>query len=264
MPRLASWPVDTTFVALGLVVGLLVGATGVGAGSLVTPALIGVGVPPAVAVGTDLAYAALSKTCAAMVHGARRTLEPGIALLLAAGSVPAALLGIGVLGATGAHASSPLVTGALALALALTALALLAGRARLAALASRYERRIAPLRAPLTVVAGAALGILVALSSVGAGALGAVVLVALYPALPAARVAGIDIAHAVPLTLVAALGHAWLGTVDYALAANLLAGAVPGIVAGSLAAGRLPDALLRRLLAFVLLFAGARLAAAGF
>jgi len=251
---------DPLFVVLGLVVGTLVGMTGVGAGSLVTPALALSGVPPAVAVGTDLVYAAVSKSFGAAVHRLQRTLDLRVAGLLASGSVPAAALTIGVLAATDGRAQSGLITAALAVALILTALALLAGRARIASMAARYEARIAQNRAALTVVAGAALGALVTLSSIGAGALGAVLLVALNPSMPAARIAGVDIAHAVPLTLVAGLGHLWLGTVDIALAANLLMGSIPGIVLGSLLAGRLPEALLRRLLAFVLLYAGGRLA----
>lgn len=251
---------DPWFVVLGLVVGTLVGMTGVGAGALVTPALALSGVPPAVAVGTDLAYAAVSKSFGALVHGLQRTLDPRIAARLAAGSVPAAALTIGALAASGVHAKSGVITLALGMALVLSAIALLVGRARVAALAASYEARLAPLRGALTVAAGAVLGLLVTLSSVGAGALGAVLLVALYPSMPAARVAGVDIAHAVPLTLVAGLGHLWLGTVDLRLAANLLLGSVPGIVAGSLLAGGLPDALVRRLLALVLLYAGGRLA----
>jgi len=254
---------DPAFVVLGLVVGALVGMTGVGAGSLVTPALALSGVPPIIAVGTDLAYAAATKTVGTLVHRAQRTLDLRVASLLAAGSVPSAALTIGVLAATGSYANSGLITAALAAALILTALALLAGRARVAAVATRFEARIAPMRGILTIGAGAVLGLLVTLSSVGAGALGAVLLVALHPSMPAARIAGVDIAHAVPLTLVAGLGHLWLGNVDFALALNLLAGSVPGIVVGSLLAGRLTDALVRRLLAFVLLYAGARLAIAG-
>jgi uncharacterized protein len=255
---------DPWFVVLGLVVGTLVGMTGVGAGSLVTPALALSGVPAAVAVGTDLAYAAVSKSFGALVHGLQRTLDLRIAARLAAGSVPAAAIALAALAATGAHAHSVVFTLAIAGALLLTAAALLIGRARVAALAARYEARVAPWRGALTVAAGAVLGTLVALSSVGAGALGAVLLVALFPSLPAARIAGVDIAHAVPLTLVAGLGHWWLGTVDFALVATLLLGSVPGIVAGSLLAGRLPDVLVRRLLALVLLYAGGRLALASF
>jgi uncharacterized membrane protein YfcA len=251
---------DLAFVVLGLVVGVLVGMTGVGAGSLVTPALALSGVPAAIAVGTDLAYAAVSKSFGAVVHRFQGTTDFRIAGLLAAGSVPAAVLTIGALAATGGHAKPGLFMGVLALALILTAAALLFGRSRVAALARRYDTRIAPLRTPLTVAAGALIGVLVTLSSVGAGALGAVMLVALHPSMAAGRIAGIDIAHAVPLTLVAGLGHLWLGHVDFALVANLLAGAVPGIIAGSVLAGRLPEHLVRRLLALVLLYAGARLA----
>jgi uncharacterized protein len=248
------------FVALGLLVGTLVGMTGVGAGSLVTPALALSGVPPAVAVGTDLVYAAATKTVGAAAHRLRHSLNLRLAGLLALGSVPAAGLTLAFLATSGAK--SGLINVSLAAALIVTALVLLLGRAPFQAFAARYERRIAPLREPLTVAAGALLGVLVTLSSVGAGALGAVLLIALYPGISALAVAGTDIAHAVPLTLVAGLGHLWLGHVDFGLAANLLAGSVPGIVAGSLLAGRLPDAVVRRVLALVLLYAGARLAAA--
>ena len=255
---------EPSFVLLGLVVGVLVGATGVGAGSLVTPALALAGVPPAVAVGTALAYAAVSKTAGALAHCAQRTLDLRVAGLLALGSVPAAGLTVLLLAATGAHHKSAFITGALAMALILTAVALLGGRVLLGTLSARYDPWIAPLRTPLTVAAGALIGVLVTVSSVGAGALAAMILVALYPTMPAVRVAGTDIAHAVPLTLVAGLGHFWLGTVNLGLAANLLVGSVPGIVAGSLLAGRLSDVLVRRILAFALLLAGARLAVASF
>jgi uncharacterized membrane protein YfcA len=254
---------EFSFAALGLVAGLLVGATGVGAGSLVTPALIAAGLPPATAVGTDLAYAAPSKGAGALAHRAQRTLDLRIASLLALGSLPAAGSTILALAQGGIETKGGLISVTLGAALVLTALALLAGRERVARFAERHEASLAPHRARLTVIAGAVLGVLVCVSSIGAGALGAVILVALYPGMPAARVAGTDIAHAVPLALVAALGHAWLGTVDFGVAAVLVAGAAPGVVAGSFLAGRLPDAVVRRLLGFVLLFAGARLALAG-
>ena len=248
---------DPAFVALGLLVGTLVGMTGVGAGSLVTPALALSGVPPAVAIGTDLAYAAASKTVGAFAHRYQRSLDLRLAGLLALGSVPAAVLTIAFLAVHGVRNS--ILNAALALALILTALVLLVGRARFQAVAARYEQRIDGARVPLTLAAGVLLGVLVSLSSVGAGALGAVMLVALYPRLPTISVAGTDIAHAVPLTLVAGLGHLWLGHVDFGLVANLLVGSVPGILAGSLLAGRMPDAFVRRVLACVLLYAGARL-----
>lgn len=249
---------DPGFLALGLLVGTLVGMTGVGAGSLVTPALALSGVPPAVAVGTDLAYAAASKSVGAFTHRYQGSLDLRLAGLLALGSVPAAALTLAFLAFHGV--GNTLINAALALALVLTALVLLAGRARFYAFAQRFERRIAPLRRPLTIAAGVVLGVLVSLSSVGAGALGAVMLIALHPRLEALTIAGTDIAHAVPLTLVAGTGHFLLGHVDWVLAGTLLAGSVPGIVAGSLLAGRLPERAVRRLLGLVLLCAGARLA----
>lgn len=247
-------------MVLGALVGTLVGMTGVGAGSLVTPTLALMGVPPAVAVGSDLAYAAISKSVGALAHRAGSTVDLRLAGLLAVGSLPAAAAMIGVLHVVDRSALGPLITAWLAFALVATALVLLAGRSRFAAFAARYEARLAPHRTALTVAAGAFLGASVTMSSIGAGALGAVILVALYPSMPAARIAGTDIAHAVPLTLVAGLGHFWLGNVDFGLVGNLLAGAIPGIIVGSLAAGRLPEGLVQRLLAVVLLFAGTRLA----
>ncbi len=251
---------DLITVGLGLAVGVLVGITGVGGGSLVTPVLTLFGFSPAVAVGTDLAFAAITKGAGTLVHRAQGSVQWRIVALLAAGSCPAAAITVGVLAATGAHHKSGLISAVLAAALLLTAAVLLADRARIAAITARYESRIAGKRAALTVASGVLLGALVTLSSIGAGALGAAILVALYPRLQAARVAGTDIAHAVPLTVVAGLGHLWLGTVNGALLASLLVGSVPGIVLGSLAASRLPDKLVRRLLAVVLLAVGARYA----
>jgi uncharacterized membrane protein YfcA len=251
------------FVLLGAFVGTLVGMTGVGAGSLVTPALAFSGVPVPVAVGTDLAYAAISKSAGALAHRSQRSLDLRIALLLAAGSVPAAAISVFILAASGGEKRSAVIGAFLAVALIIAAFVLMIGRARVASFAARYEARVAPWRTPLTVAAGALLGVLVTLSSIGAGALGAAMLVALHPAMPASRIAGTDIAHAVPLTLTAGLGHLWLGTVDWALAGNLLCGSIPGIVAGSLLSGRVAEDLVRRLLGGVLLFAGVRLALAG-
>src|SRR5262245_42428704 len=116
---------DPWFVVLGLVVGTLVGMTGVGAGSLVTPALAFSGVPPAIAVGTDLAYAAVSKSFGALAHGLQRTLDLQVVARLAMGSVPAAAITICLMAASGVHAKSGFITLALAVALVLTALALL-------------------------------------------------------------------------------------------------------------------------------------------
>jgi len=250
---------DLSYTFLGIVVGVLVGITGVGGGSLVTPALTLFGIHPAVAVGTDLAFAGITKTFGTIVHRSRDSVDWRIARLLVFGSCPAAAITIGVLAATESHLKSGLVNMVLAVAVILTAVVLLTGRRTVVRIAMRYEKHISDHRAPLTVAAGALLGVLVTLSSIGAGALGATFLVALYPRLSATRIAGTDIAHAVPLTTIAGLGHFWLGNVDVLLLASLLMGSVPGIVLGSYASGRFPDYIVRRLLASVLLMVGVRI-----
>lgn len=252
-----EWP----YVLLGLLAGVLVGVTGVGGGALVTPVLTFFGFPVAVAVGTDLAFAAITKTFGALVHRAQRSVDWRIVGLLAAGSCPAAALTVALLSsAGGAHAGSRLITAMLAVALILTAVSLAIQRERLARLARRLGGRLRPYRSPVTVLAGAVLGVLVTLSSIGAGALGAMFLVFLYPRLPALRLAGTDIAHAVPLTVIAGAGHLWLGTVNGALLASLLVGSVPGIILASLLAGRLPDRLVRPFVGLVLFIVGMRFA----
>jgi len=250
---------DLSYTLLGIVFGILVGITGVGGGSLVTPALTLFGIHPAVAVGTDLAFAGVTKTFGTIVHRSRDSVDWRIARLLVFGSCPAAAITIGVLATTGSHLKSGLVNMVLAVAVILTAVVLLTGRRTVVRIAMRYEKHISDHRAPLTVAAGVLLGVLVTLSSIGAGALGATFLVALYPRLSATRIAGTDIAHAVPLTTIAGLGHFWLGNVDVLLLASLLMGSVPGIVLGSYASGRFPDYIVRRLLASVLLMVGVRI-----
>jgi uncharacterized membrane protein YfcA len=248
------------YALLGLAAGILVGVSGVGGGSLVTPALMLYGIPPAVAVGTDLAFAAITKTAGTVVHRAQRSVDWRIARRLAAGSCPAAALSIWFLGATGLHGGSGFITAILSVALILTGLSLCLDRQRIAGASLRFGARLRPYRAAITVVSGAVLGTLVTFSSIGAGALGAMLVVLLYPRLPALRIAGTDIAHAVPLTLIAGGGHLWLGTVNGSLLLSLLAGSVPGIVASTLLARRLPERLVRSLLALILLTVGVRFA----
>lgn len=255
---------DWTFTLSGLVVGFIVGLTGVGAGALMTPLLVLVfGVSPAIAVGTDLLYAAITKSAGAWVHGRRGNVDWKLVCRLGAGSIPAALLTLAGLKAIGVESRqfSVLVTTALGGALAITALVLVFGerlrfgRSQGSATASRSGR----FRIPATLAIGATLGALVTLTSVGAGALGMVALFALYPRFPVARLVGSDIAHAVPLTLVAGLGHAALGNIDYAMLMSLLAGSLPGIYLGSHAAGAVPEKILRNALAIVLLLVAGRL-----
>ena len=244
----------------GLLVGLLVGLTGVGGGSLMTPLLILLfGVHPVTAVGTDLLQAAATKTVGTAVHGLSRTIEWRITGLLACGSVPATALTVLALSLRTEPAASHLVSLLLGIAVIFTAVALLF-RSALLRLSSSRAVMLQPRRvAQLTIASGLVLGVLVTITSVGAGALGVVALAFLYPNMPTQRIVASDIAHAVPLTLMAGLGHWWLGTIDWSLLGCLLLGSIPGIVIGSLVATRVPERVLRPVLAGVLLLAGGRL-----
>ena len=245
----------------GFVVGAVVGMTGVGGGSLITPVLVLLfGVSPATAGGTDHLYAAATKGGGTLVHAYNRTVAWHIVAWLAAGSLPTAVVTLYLLSRVGvantriAHA----ITLSLGVALLLTALSLLF-RARLHRIAEAWARPSRPRRRILTLVTGASLGFFVSISSVGAGALGVTALLLLYPRLPAVRIVGTDIAHAVPLTLIAGAGHWWLGSVDVAMLLSLLAGSLPGIAIASAFAPRMPENFLRPALALILTIVGARL-----
>ena len=245
----------------GLAVGLLVGFTGVGGGSLMTPLLVLLfGIHPATAVGTDLLYAGLTKIAGSAVHGAHGSVDWRIVRRLTAGSAPAALLTLMSLNMFGGDTqqTNAMISSVLGFALILTAITLLARNWLLSRLAARMERLNDRQIAWLTVVTGAVLGVLVSISSVGAGAIGVTVLL-LYPKLPTVRIVGSDIAHAVPLTLIAGAGHWWIGSVNLPLLASLLVGSIPGIAIGSLFASRVPDRVLRPLLASTLALVGGRL-----
>lgn len=254
----------------GLLVGFIVGLTGVGGGSLMAPIMILVlGVAPVTAVGTDLWFAAVTKMIGGLVHHRQRGADGGpdwqIILRLCVGSLPLAVLMLWLLAQTGtAQIKAGLIMQLLGIVLVLTAAATLlrpqlhrlAARLRAGGAGTRYRRW----QAPLTILSGAILGALVTLTSIGAGALGATLLLAIYPLrLTMRRLVATDIVHAVPLTVVAGLGHLWIGTVDLALLGSLLIGSIPGIVAGSLLTTRISDRILRPALAAVLTFAGLRL-----
>jgi uncharacterized membrane protein YfcA len=238
--------------------------TGIGGGSLMTPLLILLfGVHPATAVGTDLLFAASTKTLGTLVHGVARTIDWRLVGLLAVGSVPATVATLIFLsmfdlnGATVRH----VITLALAGVLLFTSVFLLGAnsvRTRYADRISRLDRRTARV---LTIVLGLIMGILVPSTSVGAGAIGVTVLIFLYPKMPIVRIVGSDIAHAVPLTLVAGIGHWFLGSLDWSLLGTLLIGSLPGIVAGSYLAGRAPDGAVRTALALALVGVAVRLIA---
>ncbi len=250
------------YTLTGFFVGLLVGQTGMGGGSLVTPILVLVfGVTPATAIGTDLLYASITKAVGTVVHGAHHTVQWPMVGRLAAGSVPATLATLAVISHfdLSSRAASGVITTVLGVMLLVTAAALLFRR-RLLSLAGGWLELVPQHRTrTMTVTVGAVLGVLVTISSVGAGAIGVTVLLLLYPRLPMARIVGSDIAHAVPLTLVAGLGHWMLGSVNLPMLMSLLMGSIPGIVLGSLFAVRVPDAVLRPVMAATLAVVGGTL-----
>lgn len=247
----------------GLGVGLLVGMTGVGGGSLMTPLLILLfGIHPTTAVGTDLLYAAATKTGGSLVHGIARSIHWPIVGLLACGSIPASISTLAVLWWLDLNSdiARSLINLVLCFALVLTAAALIFRNAIMRRYRHRFDR-LSPRRTALvTVFVGIGLGVLVSISSVGAGAVGVVALLLLYPQLPMARIIGSDIAHAVPLTLVGGIGHWVLGTVDWHLMGSLLLGSVPGVVIGSYFAVRVPEKALRLALAMTLIVVAGKLA----
>jgi uncharacterized membrane protein YfcA len=249
------------YALAGVLVGMLVGLTGVGGGSLMTPLLVLLfGFHPATAVGTDLLYAAATKSVGTAVHGAKGTVDWRIVRRLATGSVPATILTLLLLsrfsriGDTGGA-----IAGVLGMALVATSIALFFRTRIVARFAPGFAAVGAHRLGQLTILLGAVLGVLVSLTSIGAGALGMTALLILYPRAPVNRLVGSDIAHAVPLTLLAGLGHWWLGSVDVGLLLSLLMGSVPGIVAGSLIATRVSDRVLTPILAAVLAVVGLKL-----
>ncbi len=246
------------FSLAGLVVGFAVGATGVGGGALMTPLLILLfGVSPAVAVGTDLLYAAGTKGFGVLLHRQKGTVEWSIVGLLMLGSVPTSILTTAALHWVGIDERiESLITLTLCVAVISTGLlTLLRNKVQSFSEHESFEvlrslhRRW---RSPMTVVAGAILGVVVTLSSVGAGVIGAMILLLLYPRLPAISVVGTDLAHAVPLTAVAGLGHMSLGTVDFSMLGYLLLGSIPGIYLGTRLGFRLPDRVLKPVIAGIL------------
>lgn len=254
------------YTLAGFAVGFIVGLTGVGGGSLMTPLLVLLfNFKPAVAVGTDLLYAAITKSGGIFVHHRKGNVDWHIVRLLASGSVPASLVSLLLLRHldTAGINYDRMITLVLAVALVLTSLVLMF-RGQIEAVSRRetldfvraLHRRM---RTPMTVVAGAGIGFFVTISSVGAGALGAAILFFLYPRMRPITIVGTDIAHAVPITAIAGLGHAHLGTVDYTLLVSLLLGSLPGIYLGSHTGARLPDGVVRPILAGMLLLIGMRM-----
>ena len=250
---------------VGFGVGILVGLTGVGGGAIMTPLLIVVfRLPPSIAIGTDLVNAALMKIAGAFQHWRQGTVEPGIVGALSLGSLPAAVLGVGLVKALKdamGNAGEAVLTVILAWTLILVAVMMIVRlffARRVTALAQRPPRLTPRQRSIVVVILGLLTGILVSLTSVGAGSLVMVFLVTMY-SISAKYMVGSDIVHAAMLASVASVGHVWAGNVDFQVAGSLLLGSLPGVLLGSRLSVRVPDAILRVALALTLMFSGMRL-----
>ncbi|MES2913365.1 MAG: sulfite exporter TauE/SafE family protein [Pseudomonadota bacterium] len=258
---------EFAFVFAGFAVGLVVGLTGVGGGSLMTPLLIFFfGVKPHLAIGTDLLFAAFTKLGGTVSLARSKVIDWRIVGQVAAGSIPATLVTLYILNRLGPTnpATQAVMTTTLGIALLLTAAATLykalRGKAAPTTIApEQLAQATRPRHWALPIAFGAVIGVLVTLTSVGAGAIGVIVLMLLYPALPLPRIVAADIAHAVPLTLVAGLGHASIGSVDWPLLLKLLAGSLPGIWLGTFLMHKTPDRVIRSLLSVLLAYAGVKL-----
>jgi uncharacterized protein len=251
-----AWPI---IVFGGFAVGFLVGLTGVGAGSLMTPFLIsGIGISPVLAVGTDLLFASITKASAAWRHHALGNVNWPIVRWLALGSLPGASVVLSwiYLAEPDIHVLAAIIRQVLAFALIASALCVAAYPVikRYAMRATDADEPLVVRQAP-TLLLGLVLGVLVALTSVGAGAIGVVALTALYHSLSARRLVGTDIVHAIPLTFLAGASHFGMGNVDLEILGLLLVGSVPGIALGSRITGLVPDWVLRVVLALVLFWA---------
>lgn len=250
-------------IAVGALVGFVVGLTGVGGGSLMTPLLLLFGFPVQVAVGTDLLFASITKTAGVYHHHKKHNIHWRIVLLLAAGSLPAALITTSLL----SHFTSqsinyrPLITVSLGVMLILTATWLLTRHLWLAHHpVEKQATKIEHYPVKTLLISGFILGVLVTLSSVGAGVIGTAILLSLFPLLRSSHIIGTDIAHAVPLTLVAGLGHLWLGHVDGHLLLALLIGSLPAIQLGTWAGSQLPNKWLQSILVVLLMALGIKCA----
>ena len=249
------------FSLSGFAVGTIVGLTGVGGGSLMTPLLVLLfQIHPATAVGTDLLYAAGTKSVGTAVHGRARSVDWTIVQRLATGSIPATLITVLAMNHYGLQSSKGgLLSMMLGAVLLLTSATLVFRKQIVAYLSALMAPENQGLVTGLTVATGAVLGVLVTMTSVGAGAIGVTALLVLYPRLPTLRIVGSDIAHAVPLTLISGLGHWWMGDVNWLLLGTLLIGSIPGIIVGSLLAPKLPEQVLRMLLAAILVLVSLKL-----
>ncbi|MCV2402995.1 sulfite exporter TauE/SafE family protein [Marinomonas sp. C2222] len=244
------------YILAGAGVGLAVGITGVGGGSLMTPLLLLFGFPPHIAIGTDLMYAGIAKSTGVVMHAKRGNVNWKVVTAMASGSIPASLITIWLL----SQFEKPdhyqeILTSSLGLMLIITAIVILF-RAKISAnlnlnMSSNQSSK-------LIFICGLFLGIFVTLTSVGAGALGTAFMMILFPLMRAKNIVGTDLAHAVPLTLVAGVGHLFLGNIDYGLLVALLIGSIPTIYIGTRIAGHVPNHILQMVLSTALLSFGVK------
>jgi uncharacterized protein len=219
------------------------------------------GIKPTVAVGSDLAYAAITKVVGSVLHHQQRTVNHGLAGRLALGSVPGSLIGVGCVHALQNHLggeAQSLIARVLGLMLILVAVSLIW---RSSPRSSRWSLKVVSeprARFIWAVSSGLALGFLVGVTSVGSGTLFGVLMLVVF-GLSSREMVGTDVFHAALLTLAAASAHVWAGNVDYTLVANLLLGSIPGVLIGSKLAVRMPDSALRPVLAGVLLLSGVKM-----
>lgn len=244
------------YIFAGAAVGLAVGITGVGGGSLMTPLLLLFGFPPHIAVGTDLLYAGIAKSTGVAMHAKRGNVNWRIVMAMASGSIPASIATVIIL----SQFEQPdhyqdILTTTLGLMLTLTAIVVLFRRK----LIQTFNLNLNDNQSTkLIFVCGFVLGVLVTLTSVGAGALGTAIMMILFPLMRAKNIVGTDLAHAVPLTLVAGTGHIFLGNVDYLLLIALLIGSIPSIYLGTRIASHVPNKVLQPILASALLAFGVK------
>lgn len=256
---------DWLNAAAGFGVGILVGLTGVGGGSLMAPIMILLfGVSPATAVGTDLWFAAITKAVGGTIHHRQGGVDGQVLKRLCMGSLPAAVITLAILWYTGEHQiKNGLILNLLGAMLIITAVATLC-RHKFVEWSRNYQRgsghSALNIQAPLTIAAGVVLGVLVTLTSVGAGALGVTMILCLYPLrMNANRLVATDIVHAIPLTIIGGIGNFFMGNVNLTLLGSLLVGSIPGIIIGSLATTKIPEGGLRVTLAIVLAIVGTRM-----
>lgn len=257
------------FILAGILVGFCVGVTGVGGGSLMTPILISVfKIEPHIAIGTDLLYAAISKSAGSIVHAKKMNIVWPIVIWLAVGSIPASFVTTWVLEhylSQSTHYKA-MLTMVLGFMLTLTGISIVF-RTQIERFFDKYRKQeqqierediaeLAKKKRAYIIIMGIVLGVFVTLSSVGAGAFGIMALVVMFPLLPMIRIIGSDVVHAVLLTLVAGLGHMSSGNVDFTLLMWLLVGSIPAIIVGTLVSSKLPERLIRRILGVTLFIIG--------